>query len=335
MPSLGAHCLSGIEVLDSRDRTVDTQMRDSMIVFHTRNMLRVGLPSAEILMCTTLWSAGVSQCQLPVDRVRGLPRFSHDPDEIGITAENWSDVVTVYTKFSRYLLGSADVCWLGHSSDWWAWLDLAFTLVRHADLPSWVPDLHQQDDIRHGRRWYDNFIKVDGSFPHRASTKENKGAVLGTRLDELILRGKKLDEVLVVYPEIPLPMKGARDDVVLSDRCRRTHWEEELANAVLSGKGPIDQKPHQLISLDTYWKTLVSGKQDYDDSGHLTVESYQKYHNTARRKKEIAERHNVTDRYGKFSFILYLNGQMLMQAAGSPWVLHGPTWGSQRKKRRS
>jgi hypothetical protein len=275
-------------------------------------------------MTIALCPAGVSQCQLPIDRVRGLLGLAQDAHEVGITAEDWSDVVVVYTKFSRYLLGSTELYKIVPSHEWWRWMSLAFTLVRQADLPSWVPDFNQQDlalnyDFRYGQMWYTNFSGKHGSIQNGASAKENKGVVPGERWNELILKGKMVDEVLAVYHEIPRPLPEASIHQEIHRLYCVAHWEVELANAVLSGRGPVDHKPHRPVPLDTYWLTLRGGSLCHLPDGGLTLESHQRYHETATRMNDVAQKHGISTGMQKYRIvwmstaIVYLCNQQRLQ----------------------
>jgi len=218
---------------------------------------------------------------------------------VGITSQDWTDVVTVYTKYSRYLLGSADTHELDGRDQSWEWLTLAFSLVRQPDLPSWVPDFHQQDttlsyNSKYALRWYDDFrdfLEVGESISHGASRKGHRGAVLGTRRNELICRGKMMDEVVVVYPEIPSPraQSDARENEILHYWFRLARWEEELAEAVLSGHTPDGRFSRQPVDIDVYWNTLLGGTT----YGRFTIESYQGYHASMARMNEIAAEYDV------------------------------------------
>lgn len=283
----------------------------------------------------------MSQCQLPVDRVRGLLRLAQDAHEVGIAAEEWSDVVVVYTKFSRYLLGSAERYKIVPSHEWWRWMSIALTLVRRADLPSWVPDFHQQDlalnyDFRYGQMWYTNFSGIHGSVQNGASAKENKGAVPGNRWNELILKGKMVDEVLTVYPEIPRPLPEASIHQKIHRLCCVAHWEVELANAVSSGRVPDDHRAHRPVPLDTYWLTLRGGSLHHLPDGGLTLESYQRYHETAIRMNEVAQKYGIIDRYAELPYCPDVNGDnILMQPAAFSKISHYQILDSQRRRWRS
>jgi len=255
-------------------------------------------------MMTSLRMAGTSDCLLPKDRIRGILALANDPNFAGIEAKDWLDIATVYTKFSGHLLSTVESRNLG----WWRWLSLAFTVVRDADLPSWVPDFHHQDAehtckpyrrITSYRNWYGGTYTCQ----YQASKMRSMPVMLGKQRNEIVLRGKILDEVREVFDRIPA-QPPANFDTDLAYQWCVSEWEEDIADTVLSrGRGVDDECPsgggkigQRSISLDTFWRTLI-GNMTEQREGSITVDTYQRWRTRCKRIREVAAKHDLINKY--------------------------------------
>jgi hypothetical protein len=250
------------------------------LVFGVRDMLENdGLSPVAVLMTLQVYMAGCSDCLLPEDRIRGILALARGPKFAGIEAEDWLHVTTVYTEFSGQLLSAVD------SKDriWWAWLGLAFTLVREADLPSWVPDFHHQD-AEHICKPYRMVMwngNDHGNAPYRASEVRDTSAEGGKQRKQIVLQGKILDEVSEAFDEISSQLsQSSHYSTDLAYKCCVAEWEETVADAVLC-RGIVDECPGRkdesnrvVVSRDTYWRTLIGNATEQKD-GSVTVDTYQ------------------------------------------------------------
>ena len=255
-------------------------------------------------MMTSLRMAGTTTCLLPKDRIRGILALADDPNFAGIEAKDWLDVATVYTKFSGHLLSAVD----SRVPDWWLWLALAFTLVRDANLPSWVSDFHHQDAEHTCQPYeritsYANWCGSTYTCQYEASKMRSMPMMLGKQWNEIVLRGKILDEVREVFDRIPAqpPVDDLAD---LAYQCCVSEWEEDIADAVLSrGRGVDDEcsagggkTGQRSISLDTFWRTLI-GNITEEMHGSITVDTYQQWRTRGKRRRDVAAKHNLINKY--------------------------------------
>jgi hypothetical protein len=162
------------------------------------------------------------QCLLPEDRVRGLLGLCQTSVLLDLKLHSL-DIVRLYTVFSLYLL--LEVSPRLVPSIWWGWFGLVFTSTRREGLPSWVPDLHQQD-------WQSDCKPYSDLNPsERPVRASNKQTVVedGKVLSELVLRGKILEAVNFENDEMPSdPGLETGWFGVLTYLCRLADWEDTV-----------------------------------------------------------------------------------------------------------
>ncbi|XPS94955.1 hypothetical protein M3J09_004253 [Ascochyta lentis] len=176
---------------------------------------------------------------------------------------------------------------------------MAFNLKRMDGLPSWVPDLHH-NDTKCKRQPYESMLaaRVYSDPPWQASSVPCV-ASKGSRSDEIVLRGKLLDTVLLVHPEVPhFPESGYGDSMawlrVLVDLIL---WERKLADTVLhytpsqTAQAASEKPTHSGISEDTYWRTLLADSRlDFSSGTKFTREVWLLFREAGQRMLALAPR---------------------------------------------
>jgi len=142
---------------------------------------------------------GQTYCFLAQDRVFGILGLVEDED-LSVTVadlQKSESISTLYNRFSRYILLNNSP---NETQYWWPFFNSSFTLHRREGLPSWVPDFHYQED----QCVYVCLPQSIAEFPNRKVRYIASGREMvvrsGSRMAELILRGKVLDELRVIHP---------------------------------------------------------------------------------------------------------------------------------------
>lgn len=270
-------------------------MRD---VVSARRANNPDLNPAHELMYHSYMTTGRTGCLMPEDRVFALVGLVEEEnlDRSGVDFHHhYTSVSDLYTRFSSNLLTRVDKT----ESLWWAWLSNAFKSGRRDGLPSWVPDLHNQGPECKPKR-----MRVDANDPadrpYRASKRKGNPARQGEQIEELILQGSIVDEVMEVYEEIP--QVRDREDTTEHLKCivNVTDWEERLAKLVLKDEGEVANNPkggmgRSQVSFDTYWRTLI-GNFTHVHGRALTGESFLELREAHTRLRDIIVKYNVIEK---------------------------------------
>ncbi|OAL45453.1 HET-domain-containing protein [Pyrenochaeta sp. DS3sAY3a] len=269
-------------------------MRD---VVSSRRANKPNLNPAHELMFHSFMTTGRTGCLMPEDRVFALVGLveKENLDRSGVDFHHYyTSVSDLYTRFSSNLLTRVDKT----ESLWWSWLSNAFKFGRREGLPSWVPDLHNQ-----GPEFKPKRMRVEtnspGDRPYRASKRKGNPARQGNRIEELILQGRIMDEVMEVYEEIP--QVWDREDTTEHLKCivNVTDWEERLAKLVLKDEGEVANNPNGVgklqVTFDTYWRTMI-GNFTHIHGGALTGESFLELRDAHTRLRDIIDEYNVIEK---------------------------------------
>lgn len=200
-------------------------------------------------------------CFAPQDRILGMlgmvqEEFGHASADL----HSYTSIPDLYTRFSTLMLDTSGP----HKTDlhWWYYLSMAFNLKRLDGLPSWVPDLHH-NDATSKRQPYESIMSIRALNTHawRASTKPST-VHKGPGGDEIVLRGKLLDQIVLVHPEVPhfpdASEPGYGDGMTwLAVLAACIRWEAQLAAAVLQNPHHASTTAHR-VPEDTYWRTLLA-----------------------------------------------------------------------------
>jgi hypothetical protein len=122
---------------------------DNSTVFWIRDLVQAGketlsLDTPNLLLRTTILMTGNHSCFLPQDRVFGMLGLvvKEDLSTTGVELDTYASIPKLYTQFTTYLLLNTDP---NETQFWWPVFNLAFTLNKYDELPSWVADFYHQD----------------------------------------------------------------------------------------------------------------------------------------------------------------------------------------------
>ena len=236
-------------------------------------------------------------CFTPQDRVLGI--LGMVEQEFGNASQalhGCKSIAELYTQFSTLLFEASGLT----RTHWWFYLSMAFNKIRIDGLPSWVPDLHH-NDTKSKRQPYESMLAAQGSSspPWQASSNARRAA-LGQRPGEIVLRGKLLDVVTFVHPEVPFfpePLvatpsltPGMKWMSFLVDLIK---WETKLADAVI-----FNSNPETRVSEDTYWRTLLADiHSDIAPSAQATYETWLRFRETGQQFLRLVPRLEELSRY--------------------------------------
>ncbi|KAF3008766.1 hypothetical protein E8E13_010270 [Curvularia kusanoi] len=207
-------------------------------------------------------------CFTPQDRVLGiLGMVEQEFGDASQVLHDYRSIPELYTQFSTLLFKASGLT----KVHWWYYLSMAFNKTRIGGLPSWVPDLHN-NDTSSKRQPRESMLQFRTNVhpPWQASSGK-RHAALGRRSGEIVLRGKLLDVVNVVHPEVPffstiVPPGLTSGLTWIAALVSLIIWESNLADAVLFC-APVEHR----ISEDTYLRTLFAGI--YQDIASTTAQS--------------------------------------------------------------
>jgi hypothetical protein len=257
-----------LNIRDSLGNLVDLlSSTDSEAVYTIRNRVQHDLTKhassstdAAMVLAVSIEIANNNlQCLLPADRIRGVLGLCQTPALVELELHEITDIGILYTTFSKYLFMEA-----GTEADlqWWFWFSHACYPIRDQGLPSWVPDLHHQGSEYKCRPFpllIDHGYRV--SRPFRASAKQ-RSVGPGERLNELSIRGKLLDEVVIAHDEMPFP-SGRGVPLWLQHLNIIADWEENLAASIAGvleqhqGSDPTKEPQRPSLSMEEYWSALI------------------------------------------------------------------------------
>lgn len=274
-------------------------------------------------------------CSAPQDRILGI--LGMVEQEFGNASQalhGSKSIAELYTRFSTLLFGASALT----KTHWWFYLSMAFNKTRIDGLPSWVPDLHN-NDAASKRQPYESMLAAQGSSnPPWQASSQPRGAAHGPRPGEIVLRGKLLDAVTFVHPEVPffpdssdassgfaLGMKWMS---VLVDLIK---WETKLADTVI-----FNSTPETRVSEDTYWRTLLANMHnDIAPSAQATYETWLRFREIGQQFLRLVPRLEELSRYAHtlFASAPYVS---LTRSPERPAQTPGtfPTGPSQMKKER-
>jgi hypothetical protein len=238
------------------------------------------------------------KCLLPGDRIRGILGFCQTSDLVDMELHEITDIAILYTAFSRYLFMEIDIT---ENFQWWCWFSHACHPIRGQGLPSWVPDLHHQGPeckcdpypliIDYGYRV---------SQPFQASHKQ-RHVVPGKQLNELLLRGKLLDEVVIAHDIMPFS-KGGPVPPEFQDLPIIAEWEEKLATSI-AGVLQQHQKPNQAselhqqnLTMQEYWMALLGDIIDLT-GGPMPPGAYDEFRATLQEARITASKYLLPEEY--------------------------------------
>lgn len=179
----------------------------------------------------------------------------------GVDFRTYTSIATLYTQFATYLLINSSP---NETQFWWPVFNLAFTLNKRDELPSWVPDFHRQEK---GGKDVCTTTTVAGfgrtSRQYCASGRPTT-VKQGSRAGEIVLRGKILDKIIVVHPAGTRNVeKSNRPGSEAEWLASIAEWQEIVAQAILRNDDHEGNRLHDhanekwRVAVDTYWKTCL------------------------------------------------------------------------------
>lgn len=251
---------------------VQAQSHDDSIIFSIRHIVQAdsGDYNAEGNAHQTIRIVNLMDnqtCFAAQDRVLGiLGMVGEEFGDAGKDLHTYTSIPDLYTRFSTLLFETSGPAVT--KLHWWYYMSMAFNLTRIDGLPSWVPDLHN-NDAQSKRQPFESMLsaRVYSNPPWQASSKPAI-ASKGRAPDEILLRGKILDEIILVHPEVPhFPddsEPGYGDETTwLRILIHLVRWEAQLAETVLdkasrtNTAAPANNAVPIRVSEDTYWRTLL------------------------------------------------------------------------------
>ncbi|KAF2027769.1 hypothetical protein EK21DRAFT_91278 [Setomelanomma holmii] len=288
------------DLRDKHGSLLDTSVfRNSATALHIRQLMKDDCVSGQWkLMFAATATALFHECLLPEDRVRGLLGLLQTSDLPVDLAYVGSDINILYTKLAKHLPLTVNP----QEPLWWDWLRYAAGFNRSKGLPSWVPDLHHMGlgegptgDVilqTYGNDPDQHISRLEPDVPLRTRASARVTTVKGGEgWNEVLLKGKIVDEVREVYDTIPssssVPSRPPHLPEAKSEEKQETHessiavseWEECIADAVLHNdpEGIIngDAAPkHHTIDLEIYYRTLRGDATNFD---MITVQLYEEF----------------------------------------------------------
>jgi hypothetical protein len=285
--------------LDSSERMrVHIPFHDDSIVFKIRRIINYSGDEGNAHQTIRIANLLDDQiCSAPQDRVLGILGMVEQEFGNASQALNGSkSIAELYTQFNTLIFEASGLT----KTHWWFYLSMAFNKTRIDGLPSWVPDLHN-NDAASKRQPYESMLAAQGSNnpPWQASSKPRRAAY-GPRFGEIVLRGKLLDVVTFVHPEVPFfpdPLPAAPGSTegmtwmaILVDLIK---WETKLADTVI-----FNATPETRVSEDTYWRTLLADiHSDITSSAQSTYETWLRFREMGQRFLRLVPRLEELSRY--------------------------------------
>jgi hypothetical protein len=292
--------LSGLCDHDLKDGTRKSNARGR--IFFIRNVVKIHWNgenhktaySQAYMLALTLNMSWAHECLRPEDRVLGLlglvdPKFLErsclDPDIAYISVED------LFTRTTRFVLEAA----VQSDKFLWEWLRCAFALHKRKGLPSWVLDFCSL--------WHPGFghIEPDDSILSRYTAVKNHRITRGgLKTEQLVLKGKVVDEVMMVFRMMP------SSDAIehMSQPTKRAYlstvaeWEKKVADEVLGRTSTCTEiLPREGVEdygmPESYWRTLINhrkctqGEVPADDET-ITRDWYLDFQSMAKQLRGIA-----------------------------------------------
>lgn len=258
---------------------MDTQQRSPEI----RDVLSSTSPSrtfvfqnADQLLIGIFLTVLFQECKDPRDHVFGVLGFSGNDDTKALGLKDKKDLAELYTLFMGYVFESGKRIVLARRVLWevFGYACLPNKILR---LPSWCPDLQMQrrpgmplpisllrrkrvavenTDSFMGVQICDHLYKADdGEIDMRIGESEKVLVLKGTVFD-------RLEEVFPAFPEHDPQLRfleQGNSERLTNMYARIGQWEKQISTMVL-GFQEVGTGHQGVISLDTYWRTLVGNE---------------------------------------------------------------------------
>lgn len=287
-----------IDLTNGKPMRVTAEYHDDSLVFSIRDMINYDADERKAHKAIRIVNLLDEQgCSAPQDRVLGI--LGMVEEEFGNASEDlhtYTSIADLYTRFSTMLFeasGLTDV-------HWWYFMSMAFRKNRIDGLPSWVPDLHH--NRTEDRRYvFDNMMTMRVySDPLWQASSRPRRAAHGPRSGEIVLRGKLVDQVTHIYPEVPYSFPDHTDPPGttgmkwLAALTALIQWESELSASVLqpSPSSATNKTPaRQALPADTYWRALLADfTTDVNTGTQLTQDTWRQFQKAGQRFLKLVPR---------------------------------------------
>ncbi|OSS50165.1 hypothetical protein B5807_05135 [Epicoccum nigrum] len=157
--------------LDTSERMrVQIPFHDDSIVFKIRSIINYSGDEGNAHQTIRIANLLDDQiCSAPQDRVLGiLGMVEREFGNASQALHGSMSIAELYTQFSTLLFEASGLA----KTNWWSYLSMAFNKIRIDGLPSWVPDLHN-NDTESKRQPYESMLAAQGSNdpPWQASSQ--------------------------------------------------------------------------------------------------------------------------------------------------------------------
>ncbi|KAF2022469.1 hypothetical protein EK21DRAFT_119733 [Setomelanomma holmii] len=305
-------------ILDTEGRRVDFNGRNSEYVYYARKLVQDRVASTTLrtgpveLSKIAGWVAEHQDCRYAQDRVLGVLGLVDEKfltqigDALQTYMGDYSSIAELYTMFTEYLLTNINA----QDISWWWWLNQVFTYGRNKDLPSWVPDLHQQAEKYQCRPHRDMMqVRQQGRLLYKASRRHAKGR-LGPGSGELTLNGTIIDQISYVHAQQPTyPQDVLSADSSYANLARKIRyiidmvsWEKTVAEISVHCTGKRDGHDQskgtqrKCVTMDDYWRTLLADitKQD---GATFTYKTYTDFCTIYRKATHTMSTYDIAERH--------------------------------------
>lgn len=274
---------------------------DNSTVFWIRELVQghartLGLDTPGLLLRMTLLMTGEHSCYLPQDRVFGMLGLVPEKDLTitGVSFQSYDSIPTLYTQFSKYILLNTDP---NETQFWWNFFNLSFTFRKVEGLPSWVPDFHHQDK-NSSYICTRPTIKSFGDKKTRYQASDTPTVVeSGLQTNELVIRGKIIDEIILTHPSPPsagdpsIDPSASDDDRNMLWLVKLTDWEQNLFSAVVENAMHRNGEEDYRIPTETYWRTLVANNiYDTEDGSKMSEATWLRFRENMQTAKALVQR---------------------------------------------
>ena len=282
---------------------------DNSTLFHIRGRVQKDATSLEsvtpsLLLRLAILMSREHDCYDAKDRVFGMLGLvkEEELDATGISLRTCATVQEMYTQVSAYLLLNNDP---NMTENWWKYFNSAFTFNKPVGLPSWVPDLHHQKQFAAEYvcepRIVVEFIERWPLYQRYEASRRLAVIGKGSRDDEIVMRGKILDEIILAHPTPPNTTDSSTntkdDGGVMMFLTRLADWEQNVARSVLRDTNHDEVKDGDItpqdwrISEETYWRTLLANNLTIgEDKSTMNVQAWRIFQNDMQRAKNMAQR---------------------------------------------
>lgn len=218
------------------------------------------------------------QCGDPRDRVFGVLGFAGDGETEALGLKDKEDLAELYVVFMGYAFKSGGRI-IGDVNRRFMWEVFSYACLpnKTLQLPSWCPDLQVQREPSTpnglsllAKRGFaeesSNNIMGFGSNGHVFAAD---ASVVDMRIGEsqnvLVVKGTlfgRIKEVLPAFPKLDISSDLSGVDMLeahIKMHAGIGQWEKEIAARVLGPQG-VGTRDGEVVSLDTYWRTLVGNQ---------------------------------------------------------------------------